>query len=115
MKNPATINRSVVLVVPLKPFFEWENSVFPESPLKEDDLHEHNSYLLSDELIFSDPKVALKKHWKFIFENELFDICTDDSAWPQKLTWNLFNQWFKCYFSSIVIDLETKPLYLESY
>ena len=115
MKNPATINRSVVLVVPQKPFFEWGNRISLHSPPIEEDFDEYNSYMLDAALMFNQPQVALEKHWEFIFQNELRDVCSDQNKWPQKLTWNLFNQWFKCYFSSIVLDMETKPLYLESY
>lgn len=115
MSHPATINRSVVMVIPKQAYYNWANTVFPDDPIKTDSFNEHNAYLLNDELLFDEPKKALKNYWEFIFENELFGICTDDSTWPQKLTWQLFTEWFTCHFSSVVLDLENKPLYLEKF
>lgn len=112
MKEPASINRNVVLVIPKRPFYDWENRIFPDFPSSEEDVKEHNSYLISGNRTFEDPKKELSKYWKYIFENELFGICTDESMWSKKLTWELFNEWFEFHFSSIVLDLENKPLEL---
>lgn len=104
------INRSVVLVIPKKPFFDWEKYVFPDQPSIEENLDEYSSYLLSDGILPFEPQKALKPYWKDIFENELFDICIDESTWPQKRTWKLFTEWFDLKFSTVVHDLEGGPI-----
>lgn len=115
MNIPPTINRSLLLIVPKQPFYDWSNAVFPDlSPTIAKEVKDHNSYLLEDELFLDDPKKELRKYWKPIFLNELFGQCTDGSTYP-KLTWKLFTEWFDFYRSSIVSDLTEKPIYLQEY
>ena len=110
-----TINRSVLMVIPKQPFYDWSNALFPDLPqTNAGDRDEHNSYLLEDELFLDDPKKELKKYWKNIFLNELFGQCTDESTFPT-LSWKLFTQWFNFHRSSIVTDLSDEPLYTEHY
>lgn len=115
MLNQPTINRSLLLVLPKQPFYDWSNALFPGlSETNATEMQEHNSYLLEDELFLDDPKKELKKYWKNIFINELFGQCTDQSTYPN-LTWELFTQWFNFYRSSIITDLTDEPLYLQHY
>ncbi len=115
MKHHPTINRSVLLVIPKQPFYDWSNALFPDIPeTNVGDEYEHNSYLLEEELFLDDPKSELKKYWKNIFINELFGQCTDQSTFPT-LSWKLFTQWFSFYRSSIVTDLTNEPLYTAHY
>ncbi len=106
-----TINRSVLIVIPKKPFYDWSNALFPNSEQTTvADVDEHNSYLLEDELFIDDPKKELKTYWKTIFLNELYGQCMDDETFPA-LSWELFTQWFDFYRSSVVSDLTKNPLY----
>jgi len=110
-----TINRSVLLIVPKQPFYDWSNALTPDlPPCSTQTVREFNSYLLEDELFLNNPKKELKKYWKPIFMEELFDQWTDESAYP-KLSWKLFIEWFDFYRSSIVKDLTDEPLYTEIY
>ncbi len=110
-----TINRSVLLIVPKQPFYDWSNALTPDlAPTNATDVEEHNSYLLEDELFLDDPKKELRRYWKTIFINELFGQWTDESAYP-KLNWKLFTEWFDFYRSSIVTDLVDEPLDTQSY
>ena len=115
MNELTTINRCLVMVIPKQPFIEWENSVFPDLPMNPEDIIECNSYLIQENSLFDEPKAALKKYWKKIFEEQLVGICTDKSKWPKQLTWKLFSEWFDCRFSSMVIDLEKEPLYMKRF
>jgi len=115
MKQYPTINRSVLLIIPKQPFYDWSNALFPDLPqTNAGNNYEHNSYLLEDELFLDDPKSELKKYWKNIFITELFGQCTDESTFP-KVTWKLFTEWFDFYRSSIVTDLTDEPLYTQDY
>ena len=112
--NP-TINRSVLLVIPKQPFYDWSNALTPDlSPVQPSDVSDHNTYLLEDELFLDDPKKELKSYWKQIFIQELFGQWTDERDYPS-LSWELFTQWFDCYRSSLVTDLTDQPLYIEQY
>lgn len=110
-----TINRSVLLVVPKQPFYDWSNALTPDLPeINADHIDEYNSYLLKDELFLNDPKTELKTYWKNIFLNELFGHCIDETYYP-KVSWKLFTEWFSFYRSSVVTDLTNKPLYTQEY
>ncbi len=114
MKLPPTINRSLILIVPKQPFYDWSNALFPDLELKQaSEERDYNSYLLEDELFLDNPKKELTKYWKAIFLNQLFGQCTDESTYP-KLTWKLFTEWFDFYKSSIVSDLTDQPIELQN-
>lgn len=113
MNEPITINRNAVVIIPKQAFFDWANTVFPEDPTDADDYMEYNTYLIAEDSFQGDPEEALENYWEFIFENELFDISTDDEDWPMELTWELFTKFFKFHFSSFVTDLEDNPFYQE--
>ncbi|MDD2983533.1 MAG: hypothetical protein PHQ74_09095 [Crocinitomicaceae bacterium] len=117
MIEPHTINRGLVIIIPKQPFYDWENAVFPEPDFLASaaTAQEHNSYLLNEDHFYDDPKKVLQKYWRFIFEDQLFGICINETDWPQKLTWKLFTEWFDFYFSSMVIDLENKMIEREEY
>ena len=117
MIAPHTINRGLVIIIPKQPFYDWENAVFPEDDFKTRTVTavEHTSYLLEEYQLYDDPQKALSNYWKFIFEDQLFGICTDDNEWPKKLTWKLFTEWFEFHFSSMVIDLENGMIVKEEY
>lgn len=110
---PQTINRALVLVIPKQPFYDWDKAVFPGTTPIEEQLEEYNSYLLEDSMLPFEPENALKNDWQWIFENELFGICTDETKWPQKRTWALFTAWFDLKFSTIITDLVDKPILKE--
>jgi hypothetical protein len=115
MKNLPTLNRSLLLIVPKQPFYDWTNALTPDlTKQSPEDTKDHNSYLLEDELFLDDPKEELRKYWKPIFLNELFSQWTDEEAYP-KLSWKLFTEWFNFYRSSILTDLTNEPLYLQEF
>ncbi|PWH86213.1 hypothetical protein [Brumimicrobium oceani] len=114
MNEPITINRNAVLIIPKQAFFDWANSVFPEDPTNATDYSEYNTYLIAEDSFQDNAEEALENYWEFIFENELFDISTDDDDWPKDLTWELFKSFFNFHFSSIVTDLEDNPFYMEN-
>lgn len=107
---PPTINRAVLMVVPKKPFYDWLQSIDPEESYPMDSVLEYNSYLLEDTIMANEPKKVLNKHWKWIFENELFGHYIYEEMWPPKRTWKMFTEWFDLKFSTIVLDLIEKPL-----
>lgn len=100
------------MVIPQKPYYDWDKAVFPKTDgIKP--LEEFNSYLIEDSILPDDPKKALRKYWKWIFENELFEISTNEDTWPPNRTWKLFNEWFEIRISTLVMDLLDKPILRE--
>lgn len=109
------LNRSVLLVIPKQPFYDWSNALFPDmEPTLLSDVDEYNSYLLEDELFIDNPKKELKKYWKKIFVNELYGQCLDENTFPN-LSWKLFVEWFDFHRSSVVSDLVKDPLFAFDY
>ena len=112
-ENLPMVNRGVITVIPQKPFYHWINYLDPEHPIGADDFKEYNSYLVTDNII--DPLKVLKKHYKIIFESELLGMWIDDSDWPQRRSFKVFNEWFECKVSSVTFDLGKGGIYAKMY
>ncbi|MBF0275122.1 MAG: hypothetical protein HQK84_07810 [Nitrospinae bacterium] len=70
-------------------------------------------YLVSQIEDSKDLEKALKKHYKEIFENELFDWYTDESKWPKKSCIMVFKEFFEVEFNEMVINLSRDDLILD--
>ena len=103
------INRSLVIIKPRQPFYDWSNNLTPDFKIEMAEVDDHNAYLLEDELFLNDLKKELAPYWESIFEQELYGHWTDESKWPE-LTWERFLEWFEVVKSSIVIDLVDGPV-----
>jgi hypothetical protein len=106
------ISRSAITIKYKQPFIDWNNSVFPALPMEIDILGESKTYLIDE---IDDPIKPVKKHFRKIFEFELFGICTDENMWPDKINFKLFNDWFDYEVSDWVMDLSNKPYDLDHY
>lgn len=103
------VNRNAVLVIPKKPFYHWLNALYPDDPIKEYHIQEHNIYLIhevGDESAFES---WLEANYVEIFEHELFMWHTDSEDWPD-CTLPLFKKWFRVQMHSMVIDFENDHL-----
>ena len=110
-----TINRSVLVIIPKKPFYDWGNSTTPdETPI--DKFDECNSYLLDEGWAYADAEHFVKANFYIFFQELLEGMWTDEAAWPQKRTWEMFNEWFDWHFSSMVWDIfNDKPFVYEEW
>jgi len=97
------LNRSAITVAYKKPFVDWHNALMPDMPLTDNMIGESSTYLVSE--IFDDADKLIRKHYKEIFENELFQMWTDENDWPQKITYKLFNEWLSVEIAGFVYDL----------
>ncbi|MFC2506172.1 MAG: VacJ [Kingella sp. (in: b-proteobacteria)] len=111
------VNRSVIIVIPQEPFWNWLNQL-PNSDLSELDLanlqDDANSYLIpacenADE-VWEEVEARVEE----IFAAELADWCDDEREWPQ-LHPDIFREWFDVVLSSIVTDLSSEPLQREAF
>jgi len=110
LSDPAGVNRNVVVVVPTEAFFEWARK-FPEEDtiLTMDDLtSDVGSYLIP--MQETDAEGWLKRNYKKIFDIELGEWCPDHLLWPKNLSYQSFKIYFRCVYSSIIIDMGRDPL-----
>lgn len=103
-----SINRNAILVKAKKPFYDWINYVDPEFPLFENE--EGTVYLVKEMDTNTKIENWLKKNYDQIFKNELNDFHTDENDWPQKRTYRIFKEWFSVEISSMIVDLQDKPI-----
>ena len=106
----AYINRYAIVIKPLQPFFDWLNALYPEDPVNEVD--EPNIYLVDNNI--DDVEKWLKKKFDKFFTMELDDWHTGKKEWPQKRNYKMFQQWFSVDVSSMIYDMENKPVYKEN-
>ena len=106
------VNRSVFMLIPLPPFWNWLNSL-PDSQLDgitlEDLQADANAYLVpaceNAEQVWEEISERVEE----IFAAELTDWCEDQSHWPD-LHPDIFGEWFAVELSSIVMDLSSDAL-----
>lgn len=97
------LNRSAIAISYKKPFIDWHDSLMPGMPLDENIQARFATYLVTEFLGVADE--VLRKHYKSIFENELFGMWADENDWPQNRTYKLFNEWFSVVVAGYVFDL----------
>jgi len=103
-----TINRNAILVKAKKPFYDWINYVAPEFPVIPND--EGTVYLVKEMQTTAKIESWLKRNFDQIFKNEMNDFHTDENDWPQKRTYKIFKEWFTVEISSMIVDLQDKPI-----
>ena len=107
---PMVSNRSAVRIEPNKLFIDWLNYTFEGYIDKSVNVLVATTYLIRDleenQLLES----WLKKNYDVIFDIQLNNYCTDESAWPKKRTYSVFKEWFNIGFSDMIIDLENGPI-----
>lgn len=111
------VNRSVFILIPLEPFWNWLNSL-PDSKLGEltlEDLQaDGNSYLVPPCENADEVWDEIQSRIEDIFAAELADWCEDESLWPD-LAPEIFHEWFDIELSSVLTDLSSDALVRESF
>jgi hypothetical protein len=104
-----TINRIAVVVEPKEPYRVWARDLDGNDPTIDGMSREH---LTSVYLIEEDPdsEEPLRRHWDWIFAENLHSWCRDSSSWPQGRTYTLFKEWFDVRVVDMVFDLDDAPL-----
>lgn len=104
-KELSTINRAYISILPKQPYYDWANALFTDStPMTPAD-KEATAYAIRDDFEVKELAEVVKPYFPFIFEMELFGVCTDPETWPQERTWKLFCAWFDFHVGSMVWDL----------
>ena len=99
-----TINRSVAIIKPKKPFVDWVNSY----PYSGDDQYTIQDFRTDCSVILlpvvgSDEQAEafVKDIFKDLFELELSSWMTDDDTWPENITYKMFLDWFDVEYHSM--------------
>jgi hypothetical protein len=100
------INRSVAIIKPKQPYIDWANSVVDEDEqYSVDDFStDLNVILLPETDSDEHAKAVLKEMCLEVFEIELSCWITDDTMWPENITYKMFQEWFDVEFHSMVFD-----------
>ena len=111
------LNRSAVIVKPLRPYLEWAKRDDAEELAElvfENLRREPHVYLLPE---YEDPtsqQEVLEEFWPILFEAMLEGWVTDEALWPQNRTLGMFQEWFEIQMCSLVQDLDgDEPLELD--
>ncbi|MES2799938.1 MAG: hypothetical protein V4638_07970 [Bacteroidota bacterium] len=98
------MERGFILVRHTNKYWEWANRVGDSDiEFTEEDNLEPNVYLIEEDFLEIEP--LIEKHFKSIFALELEMVTENESDWPEKITMELFNEWFILDWGSSVIDL----------
>lgn len=110
-----TINRSVAIIRPKKPFIDWTNQL-PDAEHKTslDDFKDDCLAILIPNYGTNDEaKEYINEMAEDILEEELFSWCTHEPWFPKNQTKEMFWKWFEVEFHSIVVDPYEEPIQKE--
>lgn len=98
------LNRAALIVRPKQPYLDWAAQL-DDSGITPDVKGEQTVYLIPEFEDGEHAKRILKRVFSEVFERELFEWHTDESAWPPNRTLRLFQEWFDYELHSVVEDL----------
>ena len=106
-----SINRSVAIVRPKKPYIDWASSLDELSPESATNLNEHvGVYLLPEYNYDYEVEDLLREAAELIFEEELSGWHTDPSDRPEDLSYQNLHAWFDVTVESVIVDLANGPV-----
>jgi hypothetical protein len=98
------INRAAVIVRPAQPYIDWAANL-DDSGVVPDPSDDSTVYLIPNFDNEDEAWELLSDIYEEIFENELWEWHTDDTAWPENRSFAMFKQWFTLDFHSVIEDL----------
>ena len=99
-----TINRTVIVVTPKKPYVDWADS-FDDGGVELDSNVMHNTaYLIPDEYDEYNYELFLRDNFDYIFEEELNAWMTDPDEWPGNRDFETFTDWFDIHACDMAFD-----------
>lgn len=106
------INRGFITVHHKNAYWNWANQFNEEAiSFTENDEIEPNVYLIEEDFMEEGP--IIEQNFKKIFQAELMMVTDDEAQYPEKITLDLFNEWFVLEMGSTVIDIEKSDLKTE--
>jgi hypothetical protein len=105
-----TIDRSIAIIRPKKPYIAWANSCGYEdraySPEYFDDFYSM-AFLIPyfDSITANKSKQHVVSKWEELFTGALSGWNKDKESWPKDLSAEMFKKWFKIEFLRTVVEL----------
>lgn len=111
-----SINRSVAVIKPKKPYVDWINQLpDTEEKLTAENLQSDCTAILIPEFDRPEESMAfISAMAKTLFEEELNSWCTDNGLWPKIRTNRTFWKWFEVEVHSEVFDVVRGPIKKEA-
>jgi hypothetical protein len=103
-REKGMLNRAVLIVRPKQPYIDWAAGL-DDSGLVPDAEDEQTVYLIPSYEDDDEAWEIVEEVYETVFENELYDWHTDESAWPQDRDFAMFQEWFDIELHSVVEDL----------
>lgn len=111
------INRAALILKLKQPAIDWINEVdsYRDAEIsKEEALEERTVYLIDDESAENLDEM-LKNNFEMFFEHELLLWYTDESLWPEELSYEMFKEWFEVECHSVVENVVDGPILEEDF
>jgi len=101
------LNRSGFIVIPKQPFLDWVNALDTGAPpLTLEEVRKDSSMYLIPEFENDEAEAAyVAQSFDDFFKEQLSSWWTEEAAWPQHRTLELFQEWFEYRAYSLVLDL----------
>ena len=114
------VNRAIAVVKPKQPYVDWTKRIAlePNEPYYEtlEEARRDCTAFLFPEVVFdADFARLLRRYASEIFEQQLHDWDERDELWPKQRNDKTLLEWFDIETSSVVIDLDKKPLARKDY
>lgn len=105
------LNRSIGILKPKAPFYEWLESLPDPTKIDPSEYEEHTSiFLLPTYEMLDDREEIKKQFFDLMFERALHDWWLDESDWPKTRDLKAFHEWFDLQILDGISDLVDAPL-----
>lgn len=109
-----SVNRAVMIVKARQPYIHWAKGVDAEAALSFHECRGDGSAFLVPEFEKEeDFRAFIKSNYRMIFEHELEAWMRDESVWPRKRSYRMFEDWFKIEIHDLVFDLGDDEIEIE--
>jgi len=109
MQEYSSLNRTALIVKPLKPYWDWANNIKDGIPSEAKNYTQTEMdttvYLIPD----MEPSLIgdhIEAMFPEIFEDELNAWWVKEEDWPKDRTYEKFKQWFEVSVAPLVYDTE---------
>ncbi len=105
--RPRTINRAALIVRPKQPYVDWANSVDDDGPraILQELRTDPSIYLVETIDLLEAVDLLIDDTWEWIFREQLNGWMRDPDLWPDRLTREMFLEWFDCGLSTMIWDM----------
>ena len=105
--RPRTINRAALIVRPKQPYVDWANSVDDDGSraILQEVRIDPSIYLVETVGFLEDFDLLVDNTWEWISKEQLNGWMRDPDSWPERLTREMFLEWFDCELSTMIWDM----------